>query len=497
MPKNSSIPAILSNHIAIIDIGSNSIRLVIFKTMGRFPFPLFNERVTCRLGEGLEKSNNLQSERIAEALKALKRFSSILKSLPNLSAKIVATAAARRANNADKFLEPAQKILGHKIQVLGQQDEANLVSVGLLSNFDIRDGLIADLGGGSLELVYVKDRVLVHSTSLDVGHLSVKPVSEIFDMMQKVDWLKKANGLDLYGVGGSFRALGSAYIHKTKYPLGMLHALTMSKMATRSLLNQICSEPPDLDGVPQGRCSTMPKASEIINCLLMTSKVNNLIVSGTSIRDGLLATEISERPGFSNYQKKDPLHVACSEIAAHRLRFSSVNESLYKFIKPCVRTGSRYMGDLNTKRLAKAACFLSEYCWDEEPSMRALLAYEKINALPIYSLSHSERMWISLTIFHRYNGIKPVIEKPRSSEFILTKTQQQYARFIGLGLRFGLNFSAGINTNLHFLKLSINKTTLSCEIASEASNLFTSQNHQRLKSFGNTLSLDTQVFYTD
>ena len=274
MPKNSSIPAILSNHIAIIDIGSNSIRLVIFKTMGRFPFPLFNERVTCRLGEGLEKSNNLQSERIAEALKALKRFSSILKSLPNLSAKIVATAAARRANNADKFLEPAQKILGHKIQVLGQQDEANLVSVGLLSNFDIRDGLIADLGGGSLELVYVKDRVLVHSTSLDVGHLSVKPVSEIFDMMQKVDWLKKANGLDLYGVGGSFRALGSAYIHKTKYPLGMLHALTMSKMATRSLLNQICSEPPDLDGVPQGRCSTMPKASEIINCLLMTSKVN-------------------------------------------------------------------------------------------------------------------------------------------------------------------------------------------------------------------------------
>ena len=104
-------------------------------------------------------------------------------------------------------------------------------------------------------------------------------------------------------------------------------------------------------------------------------------------------------------------------------------------------------------------------------------------------------MWISLTIFYRYNGVKSITEKPRSSEFILSKTQQQYARFIGLGLRFGLNFSAGINANLKFLELSINKTTLTCEIAAQASNLFTSQNRQRLKSFGNTVSLNTQVSY--
>ena len=495
MSKNSLFPDSLSKHIAIIDIGSNSIRLVIFKTMGQFPFPLFNERVTCRLGDGLEKGNNLQSERIDEALRTLKRFSSILQSLPDLSVKIVATAAARRANNADKFLKPAQEILNQKIQVLKQQEEAHLVSVGLLSNYDVRDGLIADLGGGSLELLYVKNRALIHSTSLDIGHLSIKPVSEIFNMMEKVDWLKKANGLDLWGIGGSFRALGSAYIHKTKYPLGMLHALTMSKMATRSLLNQIRSKPPDLEGVPQGRQSTMPKASEIISCLLTASKVNNLIVSGTSIRDGLIATEISEQPSLSYYRKKDPLHIACSEIATHRTRFSSVNESLYKFIKPCIATGSRYMGDLNTKRLVKAACLLSEYCWDEEPSMRAVLAYEKINALPIYSLSHPERMWISLSIFYRYNGVKSITEKPSSSRFILSKTQQQYARFMGLGFRFGLNFSAGIDDNLSFLKLSISKATLTCDIASEASNLFTSQNKLRLKSFGNALSFDTRASY--
>ena len=497
MYKASEIPSNLSDHIAVIDIGSNSIRLVIFKTMGRFPFPLFNERVTCRLGEGLEKNNKLQPKRISAALETLQRFSLILQSLPNLSVKIVATAAARRANNADEFLKPAQEILNHRIRVLGQREEAYLVSIGLLSNFDLSDGLIADLGGGSLELVYVKDGELTNYASLNIGHLTVRPASEILLMMQNVDWLKNMEGLDLFGVGGSFRALGSAYIHKTKYPLSMLHALTISKIATNSLLSQICSKPPSLEGIPDGRRLSMPKASEIISCLLSISKVNNLIISGTSIRDGLIVEENSQKPKLAQYRKEDPLHVACSEIATHRLRFSSINEGLYKFIKPCIKTGASYMGNLNSKRLIKAASLLSEYCWDEDPSMRAVLAFEKINALPIYSLSHPERLWISLTIFHRYNGLKSIIEKTLSSGLILTEAQQKYAHFIGLGLRFGLNFSAGINSNLNYIKLSVNEDIITCEITRNASSLFTSENQKRLRSFANLLSLNAEIFYND
>ena len=497
MSKVSVMSPDLSNLIAVIDIGSNSIRLVIFKTKGRFPFPLFNERVTCRLGEGLEKNNLLQPNRITAALEALQRFSFILQSLPNLSIKIVATAAARRAKNADKFLKPAQEIFNQKIKVLDQQEEAYLVFLGLLSNFQVNDGLIADLGGGSLELVYVKNRELIHSTSLNLGHLSKKTVSEILLIIKNVSWLDKAKGVDLFGVGGSFRALGSAYIHKSNYPLRMLHALTISKMSTVSLLSQIVAESPELDGIPEGRWSSMPKASEIISCLISVSKVNSLIISGTSIRDGLILKEVFEDPKLANYRTKDPLHVACSEIAGHRLRFSSINDELFNFIKPCMKTGNSYMGNLSTKRLVKAVCLLSDYCWDEEPSMRAILAFQKINALPIYSLSHSERLWISLTMFHRYNGIKSIAEKPFISELILTEAQQQYAHFIGLGLRFGLNFCAGISSNLSYIKLGLNKETLTCEIDAEAGNLFSSQNQARLKSFASTLSLKAMFSYSD
>ena len=155
------------------------------------------------------------------------------------------------------------------------------------------------------------------------------------------------------------------------------------------------------------------------------------------------------------------------------------------------------MNNLNTERLVKASCLLSEICWDEEPSMRANIAFEKINALPIYSLTHPERLWISLTLFHRYNGIKFIQKQPILSEFILTNEQQKYALFIGLGIRLGLNFSAGINTNLDLIKLHIRKKTLVCEIAKSASNLFTTQNKKRLTSFANTLSLGTKITYAE
>ncbi len=497
MTKSLLKTANSSDHIGVIDIGSSSIRLVVFKTMGRFPFPLFNERVTCGLGEGLEPNNILQPERIKIALETVGRFSFILESIPSLSLKIIATAAVRRAKNAKDFLVPAQEILNQKIQVLEQEEEAHLVSIGLLSNFNIREGLIADLGGGSLELIYVKNKKPKHSISLNVGHLSIRPQSEIYKMISKIKWLSDVRGLNLYGVGGSFRALGSAYIHKTKYPLGMLHALTISKMTTNSLLNKIIATPSDLEGIPEGRRFSMPKASEIIKCLISIAKIENLVISGTSVRDGLIAKEISEQPELAHYGREDPLHAACSEIAKHRLRLSSINENLFKFIEPCINKGADYMENLNTQRLVKAACFLSEICWDEEPSMRANIAFEKINALPIYSLSHPERLWLSLTLFHRYNGVKSILVHPFSPEFILTNKQQQYAMFIGLGLRLGLNFSAGIKNNLNYVKLNVRKRTLICEVTKSASKLFTSQNETRLHSFANTLSLNTKINYVD
>ncbi|MEC7439089.1 MAG: exopolyphosphatase, partial [Pseudomonadota bacterium] len=149
--------------IAVIDIGSNSIRLVIYASGGRYPFPLFNERSNCRLGEGLGADGLLQPERISVALAALSRFSGIMKSMNVSTIHAVATAAVRRAKNAIEFTGPAEAILGQPINVLSQLEEAHYVARGLTLNIPDATGLVADLGGGSLEVVALENGDVRHS----------------------------------------------------------------------------------------------------------------------------------------------------------------------------------------------------------------------------------------------------------------------------------------------------------------------------------------------
>ena len=275
--------------IAVIDIGSNSIRLVIYASSGRYPFPLFNERSNCRLGEGLGADGMLQEERIAVSLDALARFASIMKSMGVVKTHAVATAAVRRAVNAADFTAPAGQILGEPISVLSQTDEAHHVSRGLTLNLPHATGFVADLGGGSLEIVDLEAGKMQHSTSFNFGHLSEVGGDEIEAAMKSVPWLVDNRHNTLYGVGGSFRALGLAYIEQTGYPLPVLHGLRIPGRSSTSLLKAFCRSTPDLSGVPLGRQKTMPMAAQIMRALLDRIKAGRIIVSGTSIRDGLIA----------------------------------------------------------------------------------------------------------------------------------------------------------------------------------------------------------------
>ena len=142
---------------AIIDIGSNSIRLVIYASQGRYPFPLFNERANCRLGEGVGDDGMLREDRIEVALATLARFAKILGNMGISKVHAVATAAVRRAKNAEQFTRPAAALLNHEISVLSQQAEAYHVARGLTLNLPRATGLVADLGGGSIEIIKLSE----------------------------------------------------------------------------------------------------------------------------------------------------------------------------------------------------------------------------------------------------------------------------------------------------------------------------------------------------
>ena len=460
--------------IGVIDIGSNSIRMVIYRRYGRYPLPLFNERVTVKLGEGLDQNEMLSPDKIALALSALRRFSHIMNAMSLERTIVVATAAVRRAKNAAVFTTPAEEIIGVPITVLSAQDEARLVTLGLTANMPHVSGLVADLGGGSLELVLVKEGQVQKSTSLNMGHLSTRTESEIATLLCAVDWLGDTAGATLYGIGGSFRALGSAYVKRSNYPLFLLHRLELNVPTVLDILTSLQGDEPDLQGIPAGRRDSIGMAADIMAALIRRSGVSQLAISGTSIRDGIVADMDT---GFS--PKKDPLLSACKEIANHSQRFDGLNDVLIDCLSPI----ASLLDIPDPQRLLKAACLLSDISWNEPSELRGAVATDRILALPLFSLSHKERAWLAKVVYHRYIGVKE--NKPTLPVFnrLLTPAESKGALALGVGLRFALIYCAGIPEYLSAIQFKVTDETIYYDVAAHGLPLFDEHSERRLRVF--------------
>lgn len=485
------LPQSASDRIALIDIGSNSIRLVMYRDYGRYPFPLFNERVTVRLGQGLDETDCLEPARIKLALQAIERFAQILAPLQPDQVVIIATAALRRAENAAEFIQPAEQTLGHKIQVIPAEEEARLVTLGLTANMPAIDGLVADLGGGSLELVLVSSGKVERAASLNIGHLSTRPKAEIKDMIGRIDWLKDAKGKVLYGIGGSFRALGSAYVATTGYPLHLLHGLQIRPKHRKTLLKRIRTGD-DLSGVPAGRRTSIGMAAVIVTEVFRQARTGPLVISGTSIRDGMVADLTPNRSTDT-----DLLTLTCREISRQSQRSPDLNESLNRMLAPVAAHFSAEDEQKarfgNLFRLTEAACLLSDICWNEPSDLRGQLAYDRVIALPVYSLTHEERAWIGKAIFHRYVGVKKNKPAMVSTDRLLSKAERVSARAVGLGMRFGHIFCGGNAPFLNQLTLTVDNKTLFCRFDQQARYLMDEHSARRLRLFAEACGLSLQM----
>jgi len=468
--------------LAIIDIGSNSIRLVIYPQNGKYPFPLFNERINCRLGEGVTKGKKLSSVSISRALSAIKRFAFIIKSMSVKSQIPVATAAVRNAINANEFIRPAEKLLNSKIRVLSSKEEAEYACLGLLSYMRIENGLIADLGGGSLELILVNNGIKVHASSLDIGHLSKFSNEEIIAQINKIKWLKQAEGLTLYGTGGSFRAFGSAYIKNYNYPLHLIHGLSFKKEKAIILLDKITDSKVEVLGIPPSRQHTIETAANIIINLILKSNINRLTISGTSIRDGLIA-ELNEET-ITNSNTVDHY-----KILARNQRFKGMHNKVIKLFNPILKK----ITNKGFKKAFKISTYLSDISWDEQPDLRGYMAANKILSLPIRDLTHIERIWMARVVYHRYVGLRDRKQIEQSIINLLSEEQKISSYAIGLGLRFVYIFCAGFPKNLENIKLKIRGNKLVCKINPDAKALMDKENIRRFKNFAKACNLHHEI----
>ena len=452
-----------SDRVAVIDIGSNSVRLVIYGKNGRYPTPLFDERSNCQLGARLDETGHLVKDRIDAALETITRFAAIIRAMDVSACYPIATAAVRRAKNGAAFYLPAEKILGMPIQILSQQEEANYVSRGLTLNIPDADGLVADLGGGSIEIVALAKGEITHGISFNFGHLSDVDEAEIFQAFTHTDWIAARHAKRLYGVGGSFRAFGAAYFDRASYPLPVLHGTKIKSDFLSGLCDDFTKSKPNFSGVPLSRQASMPVAAKIVRALVQVSGVAQIVVSGTSIRDGVIA--INE---LNDAQRADFLMAISQEIAEASGRFAGVSDALKLLLQPLTKINPTP----GFSRLVEVACNLADMCWHEHSDMRGDLAARRVLGLPVNCMTHKERVWLGVALYHRYVGTKQNKPRPDELESLLGARHRAEAVTIGLALRFALIFAAGTKDYLGDIRFEIDDRFLTLHVNKSAQPLF-------------------------
>jgi exopolyphosphatase/guanosine-5'-triphosphate,3'-diphosphate pyrophosphatase len=308
--------------IAIVDVGSNSVRLVAYEGLTRAPNPIFNDKVLCGLGRGVATTGRLNEEGVVRALKALERFRVLCKNMGVREIRVVATAAARDAANGPEFLRAATKAIGAKIELLSGERESQLAALGVISGFHKPDGFVGDLGGGSLELADVKGSRIGKRVSLPLGGLSLMDVSDrspkraqkiVREALGEVKGLKKLEGRTFYAVGGTWRSLARLHMVQRSYPLNVMHGYVIPARDAADFASLVERVNTDalvaIETVSSGRRPLLAYGAVVLEEIIRMARPKEIVISALGLREGLLFDRLSEAE-----QKSDPLIVAARDL---------------------------------------------------------------------------------------------------------------------------------------------------------------------------------------
>jgi exopolyphosphatase/guanosine-5'-triphosphate,3'-diphosphate pyrophosphatase len=356
----------------IIDIGSNSIRLVVYQGPARLPAPLFNEKVMAGLGRGLAETGQLAPGALELAIEALERFAALAREMEVESLRTVATAAVRDAANGHVLLDAAARI-GLPVELLSGEQEANAAGMGVLSAIPDADGIVGDLGGGSLELVRVKKGEIRDRVSFPLGVLRIAALRakgkgtidrRVAKLIEQAGWSGKGKGLPLYLVGGSWRSLARLDMNLRRYPLPVIQQYAMSPTTIGRLVRSVSHSGKGtlkaVPGISSQRAPMLNDAAALLAALLRHLKSDRTIVSSFGLREGLLYEALD-----AETRRQDPLIVATREEGRRLGRFAEHGDLLDRWISPLFQDAPAM------ERLRRAACLLADVGWHANPEFRA------------------------------------------------------------------------------------------------------------------------------
>lgn len=447
-PQSGLLPD--TDPVAVIDIGSNSVRLVVYERAARSPTPLYNEKVLCGLGRELATTGRLGEAAIDRALRTLRRFRALADQLGCARIEVVATAAAREAENGAAFVAEAERACGMAIDVLSGRREADLVAAGVMAGLHEADGLAADLGGGSLEIIDLKGQEVTDRATLPLGALRlldyargdrVRARAFIEEQLDKVDWLGQGRGRSVYAVGGTWRAFARLHMAQTEYPLSVMHCYRMETNEALTFANVLDRQSPmSLEGikaVSKSRRETLPMGALILERLLKRARPREVVVSAFGLREGLLFSMLP-----AEERARDPLIAACEDLARLRSRSLAHARELVAWTEPLFRAPGTEETPAE-RRLRAAACLVSDIGWRGHPDYRGEQSLNLIAHGAFAGLDHPGRAFLALTVYHRHNGPIEDGAGPALRQLVDDRALQ-FARIIGAAIRAAHMLSAAM-----------------------------------------------------
>ncbi len=450
--------------VGVIDIGSNSVRLVVYEGPLRAPTPVFNEKELCGLGRKVASKGCLAADAVDCALRALARFRAIADVLNVSALRVIATAAVRDSKNGPDFIEKAEEICRVPIEVLTGEMEARISAQGVIMGVPDADGIAADLGGGSVELVDIKDGQVRNAVTLPLGGLRLMDIAgrdlakaaQIIDAeIAKVPWIRNGAKRTFYAVGGTWRAFAKLHMLGSDYPLNVMHEYALPAAQAASFAHEIHSAKrittiPGADQISKTRREILPFGALVMEKLLAQIRPKSVQFCVFGVREGILYSMLP-----LDIQNQDPLISYCERLAdlyardpAHARELCNWTDGLFAL--------PELSESAEERRLRHAACLISDIGWRGHPDYRDEQSLDAVAHSALSGIDHPGRIFLALSIYFRHTGRGGFAGERLSTRLHRTASKRNLkrARIIGAAVRAEHMLSVGTSGIIDSTRLS-------------------------------------------
>ncbi|KNG94055.1 Ppx/GppA family phosphatase [Pseudaestuariivita atlantica] len=482
------------SRVGVVDVGSNSVRLVVFDGAARSPAYFYNEKIMCALGDGVSETGYLNPQGRVRALAAMQRFRRLADGMGLEPLTAVATAAMRDATDGAEFAAEIERETGVKVWIIDGEEEARLSAQGVLLGWPGSYGLVCDIGGSSMELAEINDGQVGKRVTSDLGPLKLRGLkggkrgrkAAIKERVAALSTFMGPQSNRLFLVGGSWRALARIDMYRRAYPLHVQHEYRMSRrdvIATAKMIDTADLEELRLAcGISAARMELVPYAAEVLKEVLATFKPHDIALSSYGIREGLLYEQMPQR-----VRDRDPLIEACQFAEAKDARLPGFGKTLYHFVRPIFKATSD-----ERRRIIKAACLLHDVSWRAHPDYRADICFDNATRANLGGLRHFERVYLGVALMYRYRN------KPDGAPFttfvdLLSEADRHEAEVLGKAMRFGAMLWMSRDTRMGAFSWAPKKKVLKLELSPDSWPLFGEVAQARLNSLGDALGATVSV----